>query len=630
VYPVMLGLAGRRVLVVGGGEVALRKIEGLLAEGARVTVTAPEVAPGIEALAARGEVELRRRSCGEGDAAGFALVFAATDDRAVNARVSAEAEAAGIWVNVADDPELCTFHLPARVQRGALQLAVASRGGAPFVVRRLRQMLERRFGAEWSEWIDAAASFRSEVRALGLSQADAERRYDAFFTETVDVERLRARVPAAAELDTWLAPPPAGDGRGKLVRMRDRLDGGTLGLRPRAPPIPPLAPGQPHPAAPALARSVTGLVSLVGAGPGDPGLLTVKAHRRLLAADAIVYDRLAAPALPCDLGTRVELHCVGKEAGHHSVPQEEINALLVRLALAGKRTVRFKGGDPFVFGRGSEEAEALRRAGVAYEVVPGVTAALGATACAGIPVTHRGESVRVTLVTARESAKGDGPQVDWGLLAKDRNATLVGYMGVSRLSEVAERLAAAGMPPSTPAALVAQGTTARQRTVVSTLAGLHDAGVAAGIRPPALFVIGPTVRHAAALDWFASRPLAGERLCLLAPAGALGPALDEAGAELLELPRPMGPAARVALGAAPLTGCILRSAEEVEAVEEERAAAGWEPEVGAYCLGRAAAERARELGWRVVELPEGAGAADVVAAVRGGGRAAALGAGGDA
>jgi uroporphyrin-III C-methyltransferase / precorrin-2 dehydrogenase / sirohydrochlorin ferrochelatase len=608
VYPVMLSLRGRPVLVVGGGEVALRKIEGLLAEGARVSATAPEVVAEIQALADRGEIDLRRRAHREGDVAGFTLVFAATDDRGVNARVFEEAQAAGVWVNVADDPELCTFHLPARVQRGALQLAVASRGGAPFVVRRLRQVLERRLGAEWSEWIDAAARFRQGVRALDLPRAEAERRYDAFFTETVDVERLRARVPTAAELATWLAPARSEGTPAKLL---------------------PLRPAPPRTAAADGVRP--GLVSLVGAGPGDPGLLTVRARQRLLAADAIVYDRLAAAALPGDLRSDVELHCVGKEAGHHSVPQEETNALLVRLALEGKRTVRLKGGDPFVFGRGGEEAQALRWAGVPYEVVPGVTAALGATACAGIPVTHRAESVRVTFVTARESAKGDGPQVRWSLLAQDRNATLVGYMGVSRLPEVAERLVAAGMPPTTPAALIAQGTTARQRTVVSTIARLHDAGLAAGIHPPALFVIGPTVRHAAALDWFASRPLSGERLAVFAPGGELAPALDVGGAEVLELERPVGPAARVAIEAAPLTGIVFRDGDEVEAVEEERAALGWDAGVRAYCLGLSAAARARALGWpSVVDLAGEADPEAVIAAIAEAGAAAALGAGRDA
>jgi uroporphyrin-III C-methyltransferase/precorrin-2 dehydrogenase/sirohydrochlorin ferrochelatase len=603
-YPVMLDLSGRPVLVVGGGEVALRKIEGLLAEGARLTVIAREAIPAVEALERRGAIELRRRSYRRGDAAGFALVLAATDDRAANGQVFQEAREAGAWVNVADDPRRCTFHLPARVRRGALQLAVASAGGAPFVSRRLRQLLERRFGPEWTEWMEAAARFRQAVRAGGYSPAGRERRYDAFFTATVDVDRLRARVPRESELAAWLAP--RGDEAGA---SRPPLCAALLPFATRAG---------------AASRASPGLVSLVGAGPGDPGLLTVRGRQRLLSAQAIVYDRLAVAALPCQLGEGVELHCVGKEAGHHPVPQDEINALLVRLALAGKRTVRLKGGDPFVFGRGAEEAEALRAAGVPYEVVPGVTAALGATACAGIPVTHRGESVRLTLVTAHESAKGGGPQVRWDLLAQDPHATLVGYMGVSSLPDVAARLISAGMPPGTPAALVARGTTAGQRTVVSTLAGLHAAGVAAGIRPPALFVIGPTVRHAATLDWFGGRPLSGERLGVFAPADGLGPALDAAGADLVEVPQPFTPAARAVVSAAPLTGWLLRSARHVEALEEERDLPGWNAESRAICLGGATAERARALGWReVVELAEQADPQAVVEAVAGRGRPAA-------
>jgi uroporphyrin-III C-methyltransferase/precorrin-2 dehydrogenase/sirohydrochlorin ferrochelatase len=602
----MLSLRGKRVLVVGGGEVALRKTQGVLAEGAIPKVIAPEVVPGLEELEQKGAIELRRRCYRPGDAAGFALVFAATDDPGVNARVFGEAQQAGIWVNVADEPSLCTFHLPARVQRGAMQVAVASDGGAPFVVRRLRQMLEARLGPEWSEWMDAAKRFRQAVRALALSREAIERRYETFFAATVDVERLRARVPTSDEIAGWLGP--AGGGEERLAPLGQVV---ALPVEPRA------GPGAgPRP----------GLVSLVGAGPGDPGLLTVRARQRLLAADAIVYDRLATPALPPDLCDEVELHCVGKEKGRHPVPQEEINALLVRLAGSGRRVVRLKGGDPLVFGRGCEEAEALRRAGVPYEIVPGVTAAIGAAACAGIPVTHRGESVRLTLVTAHESVKGGGPQVRWDLLAQDPHATLVGYMGVSSLTEVAERLQAAGMPPTTPAALVSQGTTAGQRVVVSTLARLHAAGVAAGIKPPAIFVIGPTVRRAAALDWFVSRPLSGERLGVLAPAGDLSPALDVAGAELVEAPRPLGPAARVVIAAAPLTGWILRSAEDVDLLDEERGLPGWGAEVRALCVGRAAAERARALGWpHVVELPADAAPEAIVDAVaeraRGAGRA---------
>ncbi len=597
-YPVMLSIRDRRVLVVGGGEVALRKVEGLLAEGARPTVVAPEVAPAIQDFADRGSIELLLRPYASGDAAGFTLVFAATDDRPVNEQVYSEARALGIWVNVADVPDLCTFHLPARVQRGALQVAVASDGGAPFVVRRLRQTLERRFGAEWSEWMDAAARFRQAVRSSSLSRSAAERRYDEFFASTVDADQLRARVPTAAELTGWLAPRP--DEAGEAAKPLEG-EGEVLPF-----PVRSGSAAEPQP----------GLVSLVGAGPGDPGLLTVKARRRLLAADAIVYDRLAAAALPPDLSPHVELRCVGKESGRHSVPQEEINALLVRLSLAGKRTVRLKGGDPFVFGRGGEEAEVLRRVGIPYEVVPGITAALGATAYAGIPATHRGEAVRLTLVTAHESEKDDGPQVRWDLLAQDPNATLVGYMGVSNLPAVVEKLLAAGMPPGTPAALVSRGTTSSQRTVLSTLSGLHAAGVAAGVRPPAIFVIGPTVRHASTLSWFTSRPLSGKRVGVFAPAPELSAALDLAGGDVLEVPRPLTPAARVVLEAAAPDCWILQSADDVEALEDERALPSFGSEVRACCVGAAAAERARARGWRrVVELSSTAEAPAIAAAI---------------
>src|SRR3972149_4906928 len=279
-------------------------------------------------------------------------------------RVSEAAASAGVWVNVADDPALCTFHLPARVRRGSLQLSIASGGESPFVVRRLRAFLERRFGPEWTAWIEGAGRFRGSGRAP--------------------------------------RPPPGGVG---------------------------------------------------GAGPGAAGLLTLRGRQRLMSAEAVVYDRLAATALPCDLPANVGLHCVGKEAGHHPVPQEEINALLVRLAREGKRVVRLKGGDPYVFGRGGEEAEALAAAGVRFEVVPGVTSGIAVPAYAGVPPTHRHEAVRVTLLTAHESKKEDGTQVRWDLLAADPHSTLVGYMGVTSLPQGVERPISAGvesLPPAPP------------------------------------------------------------------------------------------------------------------------------------------------------------------------------------
>ncbi len=594
-YPVMLDLAGRRCLVVGGGGVALGKVQGLLAEGAKVRVVALSAVQPLLDLAESGAVELERRSYEIADLAGCSLVFAATDDREVNRRVFETAHASGIWANVADDPEICSFHLPARVRRGSFQLAIASAGGAPFVVRRLRKLLERRLGPEWAEWTEAATRFRRFVRAMGLPRDEMERRYDQFFASTVDEERLTARVPSSKEEAAWL-------------KGQDREVLGKSGALPVAHDRPERA----------LAGGVTaGLVSLVGAGPADAGLLTVRGRQRLLAANAVVYDRLAASALPAELRPEVELRCVGKEAGNHPVPQEEINALLVCLAREGKRVVRLKGGDPYVFGRGGEEAEALVAAGIPFEVIPGVTSAIGALAYAGIPITHRDEAVRVTMITAHESKKGDGPQVRWDLLAADEHATLVGYMGVASLTDVTERLVACGMNPAMPAAIVERGTTSRQRIVRSSVARLAEAALAAKIEPPALFVIGPTVRRAETLAWFSRRPLSGERIGLFAPAAKVVEALDLAGAEAVEVPLPLTRAAHIVLGAAPLTGFLLRSRDEVDALEEDRDCPGFGVQIVAWCLHPEAAERARQLGWRQVEeIGKTADHADVVLAIQ--------------
>ncbi len=576
--PAVLSLRDRRCLVVGGGEVALRKVEGLLQAGSRVTVVSPSPVPALEALAARAELSLERRSYRDGEAGGYRLVFAATDDAGTNRRVAADAEAASVWVNVADDPELCTFHMPARVRRGSLQVAVASEGTAPFAVRRLRQLLEGAFPAEWADWMAAAARFRTRVRALRIGGSEQERLFDRFFAATVDPETLAVRILSDEEMSVFLVdtekPSPAPSGAGHHV----------------------------------------GLVSLVGAGPGDPGLLTVRGRQRLLAADAVVYDRLAEPALPTDLPSRVQLCKVGKEAGNHPVPQEEIEALLIRLAREGKRVVRLKGGDPCIFGRGGEEAEALSKAGIPFEVVPGVTAGTAVPIYAGIPVTFRDEAVRVTLVTAHESTKKNGPQVRWDLLARDPSATLVGFMGVSSLRSVAANLLAAGIDPGVPAAMVERGTTSAQRVVRAPLSGLPDAAEAAGIRPPSLFVIGTAVRHAGHLDWFTRRPLFGHRLLVASPAGSLRDALEVAGAEVVEVPLPLTMAARTAAFALPLTGCLLRTRREVEALAAERGEGAGE--VVAWCLGPDAARRAREIGWnRVIEVSGEGRPAPLIAAL---------------
>jgi uroporphyrin-III C-methyltransferase/precorrin-2 dehydrogenase/sirohydrochlorin ferrochelatase len=572
----MLDVKGQRCLVVGGGGVALRKVQTLLEEQAYVTVISPQVVEPLQILADHGKIRLSSHSYSSGDVAGFALVFAATDSREVNRQVHDDADRAGIWVNVADDADLCSFHSTARVQRGQLQLSIGSAGGAPFVIRRLRQLLERRFGAEWNDWVEAATRFRTAVRRLGLERTAREALYDRFFRGTVDGHAIAARVPTAAEEQGWLQAPTA-DHRQPIsqqpVRGSEEAD------------------------------SNRGFVSLVGSGPGCPGLLTVAGRQRLLEADVVVYDRLAAAALPCEIGAEVELHGVGKTAGNHPVPQAEICSLLVRLAREGRRVVRLKGGDPFVFGRGGEEAEVLAAEGVRFEVIPGVTSGIAAPAWIGIPVTQRREAVRLTLLTAHEAIKEDGPQVRWDLLAQDASSTIVGYMGVTTLPAVVERLVTAGMDPETPAAMIEQGTTSAQRHVVSTLSELPHAITRSGLRPPALFVIGPSVARSERLDWYHKLCLAGQRLVMAAGTTGTARSLEEAGAEIVRLPSPVTPAARIVLGALPITGCVVQSAAEVDWLDEERGVATWSDDTVAWCIGNEAATCARELGWQaVVEL----------------------------
>jgi uroporphyrinogen III methyltransferase/synthase len=326
-----------------------------------------------------------------------------------------------------------------------------------------------------------------------------------------------------------------------------------------------------------------------------------------------VYDRLAVPAMPCDLPDGVRLHPVGKEAGQHPMPQEEINALLVRLGRQGRRVVRLKGGDPDVFGRGGEEAEALAAAGVPFEIVPGVTSGVAVPAWIGVPVTHRGEAVRLTLVTAHESVKRDGPQVRWDLMGQDPHATIVGYMGVTSLPNVVAELLRSGMSPQTPAAMVQHGTTAAQRSVVATLAELPGAVAKADLGPPGLFVIGPTVQHADRLDWVGPLPLGRERLVVPASASDLVEALEAAGADVVAIPRPVTPAARIVMTALPLTGCVMRTQADVEALAEERDGLEWRDGAAVWCLGPETAERARARRWPAVqELEAGAGGPDLV------------------
>jgi uroporphyrinogen III methyltransferase/synthase len=289
---------------------------------------------------------------------------------------------------------------------------------------------------------------------------------------------------------------------------------------------------------------MTGIVYLVGAGPGDPGLLTLRGAELLVTCDAVVFDALANPALlalanVAERETAVELHDVGKRGGAaESAKQDEINALLVRLGREGKRVVRLKGGDPLVFGRGSEEARALAEAGVSFEIVPGVTAGIAAPAYAGIPVTHRGAATSVTFVTGHEDPTKDHTTVDWQALAR-AGGTIVLYMGVKTLPNIVAALIAGGMSSDTPAAAVQWGTHPRQRTVTATVSTLADAIREAGLTAPVITVIGPVVDLRGEIAWFDRRPLFGKRIVVTraqAQASALTERLAAAGAEVIEMP----------------------------------------------------------------------------------------------
>ncbi len=449
--PVTLVVKGRRCVVVGGGAVAARKVDLLLRAGASVSVLAPRLAAGLEALAASGRIRHAARRFVPRDLAGAALAFAATGDGAVNEAVAAAAGRRGVPVNVVDDPALCTFTMPAIVDRGPVSVAIATGGASPTLARRLRAGIERALPPGVGALAEFAAAHRRTVRAA-LPDVAARRR---FWDDVLD-----GPVPAAVLAgDPTLA--------GKMLRA-------TLARRAAAP--------------------RRGRVALVGAGPGDPELLTLKALRLLERADAIVHDALVGEGILDRARRDAERIFVGKRKGVVCLPQHEINALLVRLARQGKCVVRLKGGDPFIFGRGGEEGLALRAAGIDCEVVPGITAALGCAAAVGIPLTHRDHAQSCVFATAhRRNGRLD---LDWRALGRPRQ-TLCIYMDLSVVSELMARLIEAGLRRGTPAALIDSGTTRHQRVITGTIANLAGRAAAVGLGGPALLIVGEVAAAAA-------------------------------------------------------------------------------------------------------------------------------------
>jgi uroporphyrin-III C-methyltransferase/precorrin-2 dehydrogenase/sirohydrochlorin ferrochelatase len=454
-FPLFFNLQGQRVLVVGAGSVALRKVQLLERAHAAIAVVAPKVAPELSQLAAAGTIEVRIREFTAEDLEGARLVIVATSRRAVNRWIASLCEARGIPVNVVDDRKASRVIVPAIIDRDPVIVAVSSAGTSPVLARRLRERLEalvpKRIGL-WASWL---AGMRATVRRR-IPGADARRRY---FEMLVDGPAERRFVD--------------GDERGAR-RIAQRLLG-------------------------SVSAAPLGQVTLVGAGPGDPELLTLKALRALQDADVILHDRLV-PAAVLDYARRdAEQICVGKAAGGVGISQDAINDLLIEHARRGRRVVRLKGGDPFIFGRGGEELQALVQAGIAFSVVPGISAANGCAAYAGIPLTHRDHAHSVVFVTGHGEEAGNEP--DWASLARPK-MTVVFYMGLTRSQRIVARLLENGAPAERPAALIAQGTTAEQQVVVATLGTIRAQATARRIESPAILVVGDVAALHSALAWF--------------------------------------------------------------------------------------------------------------------------------
>lgn len=458
-FPMFLLLQGGDVLVVGGSAAAARKAEVLAEAGARVTVVADPPEADLIALQQQGRAAIKRRAFEPQDVAGKLLVVSASPWAALDAHVSAVARATGVPVNVVDRPALCSFIWPAIIDRDPVTIAVSSAGTAPVLARSIRARLEALLPANLGRLARFAEEFRAAVKATRPAGPARRRFWEQFFAGPI----------AGALL--------SGDER----RAREQML--TLINRREV-------------------AAAEGIVYLVGAGPGDPELLTLRALRVLQEADIIVHDRLIGPCILEYARRDADRIYVGKTPGSHARTQDEVNALLARHARAGSRVAWLKGGDPFIFGRGGEEREYLLRQGLRVEVVPGITAATGCAAATGIPLTHRDQAQTLTIVTAH--GRDGEPDLDWRALARGRQ-TLAIYMGASVAGGVARRLIEQGRSPSTPAAVVANGTLAQQRVAVGELHQLGYLAQQVG-SGPALILIGEVVRHAEA--WARAAPLA--------------------------------------------------------------------------------------------------------------------------
>ncbi|WP_188013332.1 siroheme synthase CysG [Photobacterium damselae] len=449
--PIFADINRRPCLVVGGGEVAWRKTQMLLQAGANVHLVAKSVSPEIQAAITNQQVVLLADSFAPELLNGMFLAIAATDSKAVNALVYQAANQRQILVNVVDDTQRCSFIVPSIIDRSPIVIAISSAGKASVLARLVREKLEALLPQHLGKMAQVAGEFRAQLKQV-LPSFSARRHFweQAFRGRFAQLIASNNIEQAKAELIT---------------------------LSHQSNPV--------------------GHVSLVGAGPGDPDLLTLKALQQMQQADVVLYDQLVSPQILELVRRDAQLVSVGKKAGCHSVPQKQTNQLLVEFALQGKKVVRLKGGDPFIFGRGGEELEVLVEHGIEFDVVPGITAAAGATSYAGIPLTHRDYAQSAMFITGHLKQEQD--DLDWSTLARGRQ-TLVIYMGLLKSSYIQQQLLAYGRPSHTPIAIIERGTQAEQKVLVGQLSQLSE--LAKQAQSPSLIVIGEVVALQSKLQWF--------------------------------------------------------------------------------------------------------------------------------
>lgn len=458
-FPLFARVKGRKCLLVGAGDVAARKARSLTKSGAVLQVVAPQACQAIQRQAAAGELRFSQQAYDSRFLDGAYLVIAATSSPLVNATVFRDAEERQIFCNSVDDLASSSVIVPAIVDRSPLVVAISSAGTAPVLARRWREKLEALLPANLGTLARFAGQRRKKVARV-LSDIVARRRFWERYFVSASAQRL-----------------VSGDATHAAQDFTTALQSASVGRTDREP----------------------GEAWLVGAGPGDPGLLTLRALQLMQQADVVLYDRLVGADVLELVRRDAQRIAVGKKPGEPCMEQEEICDLLVRLVADGHRVCRLKGGDPFVFGRGGEEVQALQEAGLRYQIVPGITAAAGCAAYSGIPLTHRDHAQSVVLVTAHGRESID--RLDWRSLARDRQ-TLAFYMGVARLDDIRKNLLEHGRSASTPFALVENGTTSEQRVISGELGTLVEVAKRHAVRAPAMLYIGEVASFAGKLEWF--------------------------------------------------------------------------------------------------------------------------------